>query len=68
MRFHCPICRRVFMATTATVAVCCGLAASHLDDEPVHLYPQQIVMRPVVISTSTNVTWGTGPRSGSGFA
>jgi hypothetical protein len=51
------------MASTATVAVCCGLAASHLDDEPVHSYPQQIVMRPVVISTST---WGTGsgPRSG----
>jgi len=54
------------MATTATVAVCCGVMASHLDDEPVHFYPQQIAMRPVVISTNSNSTWGTGsgPRTG----
>jgi len=66
MKFQCPKCRKIFMASTATVAICCGLVASHLDDEPVHLYPQQIVMRPVVITTSSNSSWGTGsgPHNG----
>lgn len=65
MKFSCPVCGKILMATTAAAVICCNVFAFHImDDEPIHSYPQEIVARPVVISTSSNIPWGTGSRSG----